>query len=53
MIIAYVLSFYNPVLRLNELITQVATDKHIREKIITNSCKNAVFDFLYFINLGR
>ena len=53
MIIASALNFYNLVLRLNELITQVVTDKQNGEKIITIARKNAVFDSLCFINLAR
>ena len=46
-------NFCNYVLRLNELITLVISDKQNGEKIITNSCKNAGFDLLCFINLAE
>ena len=42
-------SFYSSVIRLNEL----SHKWPIGEKIITISCKNAVFDLLCFINLAK
>ena len=39
---------------MNELITRAVSDnKKGRKIIITNLCKNAIFDLLCFINLAK
>ena len=45
--------FYDSNFRLNELVTEVASDKENGEKMITTSCKNAAFDLLCFVNLTK
>ena len=52
MIVASGINLYNSVQKLNELITQVVSDKQNGEKI-TISWENAVFDLLCFINLAK
>ena len=52
-IIASRINFYDSVLRLNELITKVVSDKSIIEKVVTISCNDSVFDLLCFINLTK
>ena len=51
MVIASGINFYSSIPGLNELNTYEVSDKYEGEKIMTISCKNAVFD-LFFMNLA-
>ena len=51
--IACGMNFYNSILRLNELITLVVSDKQNGENVITISCKNAAFDLLCLIDFAK